>query len=62
LSAANEVAVEAFLAGLLKWPDIAAVVESSMQAYEATDGTLTSREIIEADRVGRETARKVLLV
>ena len=62
LSAANEVAVEAFLAGLLKWPDIAAVVESSMQAYEATDGTLTSREIIEADRVGRETARKVLRV
>ncbi len=62
LSAANEVAVEAFLAGLLKWPDIAAVVESSMQAYQATDGTLTSREIIEADRVGRETARKVLRV
>ena len=62
LSAANEVAVEAFLAGLLKWPDIVAVVESSMQAYEATDGTLTSSEIIEADRVGRETARKVLLV
>ena len=62
LSAANEVAVEAFLAGLLKWPDIAAVVESSMQAYEATDGTLTSSEIIEADRVGRETARKVLRV
>ena len=62
LSAANEVAVEAFLAGFLKWPDIAAVVESSMQSYEATDGTLTSREIIEADRVGRETARKVLLV
>ncbi len=62
LSAVNEIAVEAFLAGLLKWPDIAAVVESSMQAYEATDGTLTSREIIEADRVGRETARKVLLV
>ncbi|MEI8391364.1 MAG: 1-deoxy-D-xylulose-5-phosphate reductoisomerase [Actinomycetes bacterium] len=60
LSAANEIAVEAFLSGLLKWPDIAAVVESSMQAYEATDGTLTSREIIEADRVGRETARKVL--
>lgn len=62
LSAANEVAVEAFLAGLLKWPDIGAVVESSMQAYQATDGTLTSSEIIEADRVGRETARKVLLV
>lgn len=62
LSAANEVAVQAFLAGLLKWPDIAAVVESSMQAYEATDGTLTSAEIIEADRVGRETARKILLV
>lgn len=62
LSAANEVAVEAFLAGLLKWPDIAAVIESSMQAYEATDGTLTSREIIDADSVGRETARKVLKI
>jgi 1-deoxy-D-xylulose-5-phosphate reductoisomerase len=60
LSAANEVAVEAFLAGALKWPDIAAVVESSLQAHVATSGTLSSEDIIEADRTGREAAHKVL--
>ncbi len=60
LSAANEVAVEAFLAGALKWPDIAAVVESSLQKHVATNGTLSSDDIIEADRIGREVAHKVL--
>ena len=60
LSAANEIAVEAFLAGSLKWPDIAAVVEASLQKYAATNGTLSSDDIIEADRTGREEARKVL--
>ena len=60
LSAVNEVAVEAFLAGSLKWPDIAAVVDASLQAHVATDGTLSSADIIEADRTGREVAHKVL--
>ena len=60
LSAANEVAVEAFLAGSLKWPDIAAVVEASLQKHVATNGTLSSEDIIEADRTGREVAHKVL--
>ena len=60
LSAANEVAVEAFLAGSLKWPDIAAVVDASLQVHVATDGTLSSADIIEADRTGREVAHKVL--
>ena len=60
LSAANEIAVEAFLAGSLKWPDIAAVVEASLQKYAATNGTLSSNDIIEADRAGREEAHKVL--
>jgi 1-deoxy-D-xylulose-5-phosphate reductoisomerase len=60
LSAANEIAVEAFLAGSLKWPDIAAVVEASLQKYAATNGTLSSDDIIEADRTGREEAHKVL--
>ena len=60
LNAANEVAVEAFLAGSLKWPDIAAVVDASLQAHVATDGTLSSADIIEADRTGREVAHKVL--
>ena len=60
LSAANEIAVEAFLVGSLKWPDIAAVVEASLQEHVATNGTLSSEDIIEADRTGREEAHKVL--
>lgn len=60
LSAANEIAVEAFLAGSLKWPDIAAVVEASLQKYVATNGTLSSDDIIEADRTGRDEAHRVL--
>lgn len=60
LSAANEIAVEAFLAGQLKWPDIAAVIESSLQAHVSTNVILTSEDIIEADRAGRQAARKVL--
>lgn len=60
LSAANEIAVEAFLAGSLKWPDIAAVVESSLQSHVASNGTLSSDDIIEADRTGREVAHRVL--
>ena len=60
LSAANEIAVEAFLAGSLKWADIAAVVEASLQKYVATNGTLSSEDIIEADRTGREEAHRVL--
>ncbi len=60
LSAANEIAVEAFLAGSLKWPDIAAVIEASLQKYRATNGTLSSEDIIEADRSGREEAHRVL--
>lgn len=60
LSAANEIAVEAFLVGSLKWPDIAAVVEASLQKYAATNGTLSSDDIIEADRAGREEAHRVL--
>lgn len=60
LSAANEIAVEAFLAGSLKWPDIAAVVESALQSHVASSGALSSDDIIEADRTGREVAHRVL--
>jgi hypothetical protein len=31
-----------------------------LQAHVATDGTLSSADIIEADRTGREVAHKVL--
>jgi 1-deoxy-D-xylulose-5-phosphate reductoisomerase len=60
LSAANEVAVESFLAGRLRWPDIAAVIESSLDEHREFTETLTSEHVIEADRRGREAASRVV--
>ena len=56
LSAANEVAVEAFLAGALRWVDIAEVVEAAMQQWpgdRATDVDV----VLDIDRRAREAAR-----
>ena len=48
LSAANEVAVEAFLAGRLRWPQIAEVCDAALQRYEpGADATVD--DIIAAD-------------
>lgn len=52
LSAANEVAVDAFLAERIRWLDIAAVVDSAMQHWPgaAADGI---DAVLEADRCAR---------
>jgi 1-deoxy-D-xylulose-5-phosphate reductoisomerase len=60
LSAANEVAVDAFLAGRLKWAEIAAVVESALDDHVVTSGNVGSDDVIDADERGRAAARKVL--
>jgi len=60
LSAANEIAVEAFLAGRLVWTDIAAVIEAALQDHQEFAEVLTTSHIIEADRKGREAANKVM--
>jgi len=59
LSAANEVAVAAFLDGALKWADIAAVIESAMDAH---DGAVpaSSEDVLAADAAARQAARTVL--
>jgi 1-deoxy-D-xylulose-5-phosphate reductoisomerase len=59
LSAANEVAVEAFLDGALGWADIAAVIESAMDAH---DGAVpaTVEDVLAADESARHAARMVL--
>jgi 1-deoxy-D-xylulose-5-phosphate reductoisomerase len=55
LSAANEVAVDAFLAGRLRWLDIAAVVARTMDSYE--DVALDDPSVVyEQDAVARRTA------
>ena len=60
LSAANEVAVEAFLAGRILWVDIAAVIASALDQHAHVTEVLTRSHIVEADRAGREAANKVV--
>ncbi len=59
LSAANEVAVESFLAGRLRWPQIAQVCELTLERHEPGPGT-SVEEIIDADRRARATASEVV--
>ena len=57
LSAANEVAVEAFLAGMLRWPQIADVCDATLQSHEpGADDTVD--DIVAADLRAREVARR----
>ena len=59
MNAANEVAVEAFLAGKIGFMAIAESIERVMDLHAAH--SLTSiEEVLEADRWGRSTARDVL--
>ncbi|MCU1459725.1 MAG: 1-deoxy-D-xylulose 5-phosphate reductoisomerase [Actinomycetia bacterium] len=58
LSAANEVAVEAFLAGALPWVAIAEIVSEVLQA--GTGNVDDLGDVLEADRVARARARTAL--
>ena len=56
LSAANEVAVEAFLAGGIGWTSISDVVAETLDGYDSTEPNSVA-EVLEADRAARERAR-----
>jgi 1-deoxy-D-xylulose-5-phosphate reductoisomerase len=58
LSAANEVAVEAFLGGRIPWLGIASVVEDVMQ--RGTGNVEDVADVLEADRLARERAREAV--
>lgn len=59
LSAANEVAVEAFLEGRLRWPGIAAVIEASLADHD-DPGDVDLDAVLDADRRGRAAATRHL--
>jgi 1-deoxy-D-xylulose-5-phosphate reductoisomerase len=59
LSAANEIAVDAFLAGRIGWPAIAQVVEESLQAWDGTPADSLDA-VLAADAAGRRVAGEVL--
>jgi 1-deoxy-D-xylulose-5-phosphate reductoisomerase len=58
LSAANEVAVDAFLAGRIAWLGIPGVVDEVMQA--GTGNVEEVSDVLEADRLARERAQKAV--
>ena len=59
LSAANEVAVEAFLAGATSWWSIADIIEETLQHHDAQLPT-TVEDILQVDETARRVAREVL--
>jgi 1-deoxy-D-xylulose-5-phosphate reductoisomerase len=59
MNAANEIAVDAFLHGGIRFPDIAEIIESTMDAHAARD--MDSLEAaLEADRSAREKAESLV--
>ena len=60
LSAANEVAVDAFLDGRVRWVDIPAVVEAVLGEIEGTNPESVD-VVLEADREARACASRVIL-
>jgi 1-deoxy-D-xylulose-5-phosphate reductoisomerase len=61
LSAANEVAVESFLAGGVKWSQISSIIEATLQHHDGQI-PLSVEDILEADRLARDWARKEIRV
>lgn len=60
MNAANEVAVEAFLSGAIRFLDIARIIEKTMDAHQPH--ALTSiEEVLHADRWGRMKAKELLI-
>jgi 1-deoxy-D-xylulose-5-phosphate reductoisomerase len=59
LNAANEVAVAAFLDGLIPWLAIADVIQTTLDGHNG--GDLDGAEaVVEADRIAREAARRAV--
>ncbi|MDA8147208.1 MAG: 1-deoxy-D-xylulose-5-phosphate reductoisomerase [Actinomycetota bacterium] len=56
LNAANEVAVEAFLAGKIRWSSIPAVIDDVLANYEDLSGETTFDGVLDADASARRRA------
>jgi len=59
LNAANEVAVAAFLKGLIAWKSIAEVVKETLVRHHGTN-PVSVDVVLDADRLAREQARRVV--
>jgi len=59
LNAANEVAVEAFLKGKIKFTEIACIIRETMEEHDAMPDTQLDA-VIEADRWARRKAQEII--
>ena len=59
LNAANEVAVDAFLSGKIRFTEIATVIEKTMDRHQSHPFA-TIEDVLITDLWGRETARAIL--
>jgi len=59
LNAANEVAVAAFLDGLIPWLGIADIIKEALDGHNGGD-LLTADDVVEADRKARELAARAV--
>jgi 1-deoxy-D-xylulose-5-phosphate reductoisomerase len=59
LNAANEVAVEAFLKGKIRFIDIPVVIEKTMNAH-VPQHIASIEEVLFVDRWGREKGREII--
>ncbi len=59
LSAANEVAVEAFLAGRLRWGQIADVCDAVLQSHDGAT-PVTVDDVVDADSIARSHAHEIM--
>jgi 1-deoxy-D-xylulose-5-phosphate reductoisomerase len=59
LNAADEIAVEAFLAGKIAFPNIPAVVEETLERVPGCDPA-SVREVLEIDELSRSVARQIV--
>ncbi len=60
MNAANEIAVETFLAGNLAFHAMPALIEKVMDAFSADGAPLSMERVLEADRWARTRARELL--
>ena len=60
LNAANEVAVEAFLSGRIRFPEIVSVTEQVLDSFAAILGPLTVEKVLAVDARARERATEVI--
>jgi len=60
LNAADEIAVEAFLAGTIAFPDIPTVVEETLERVPGHEPA-SVREVLEIDELSRSVARQIVI-